>query len=74
MARRLVLIIVLLSGCGTPAPIPQLQQARDDLQRSDAASALDTLAGLTGSSNIHYLRGVALLQLDKQILRHFPGP
>ena len=65
MARRLVLIIVLLSGCGTPAPIPQLQQARDDLQRSDAASALDTLAGLTGSSNIHYLRGVALLQLDK---------
>lgn len=63
--RRTVLILGLLAGCGSQGPTPQLQSARDHLQRSDAAQALDALAGLSGSSDIHYLRGVALLQLDK---------
>ena len=65
MIRRVVIVLTILSGCGPSAPLPQLQQARDLLQRSDATAALDTLAGLNGSSDIHYLRGVALLQLDK---------
>ena len=65
MIRRVVIVLTILSGCGPSAPLPPLQQARDLLQRSDATAALDTLAGLNGSSDIHYLRGVALLQLDK---------
>ena len=59
MLRRVVIVLTILSGCGPSAPLPQLQQARDLLQRSDATAALDTLAGLNGSSDIHYLRGVA---------------
>jgi len=65
--RRMVVSVVLglLAGCGSQDPPPQLAHARQHLQHDNPQLALDTLAELSGSADIHYLRGVALMQLDK---------
>ena len=58
-------ILGLLAGCGSQDPPPEVALARNHLQHDDAQLALDSLAGLSGSADIHYLKGVALMQLDK---------
>ena len=65
--RRMIVSVVigLLVGCGGQGPSPRLAEAKHQLQRGDAQRAFDALDGLSGSADIHYLRGVALMQLDK---------
>ena len=71
--RRMVVstLLGLLAGCGSQDTLPQLDQARLHLQHADAQLALDTLSSLTqvansaASADVHYLRGVALMQLDQ---------
>jgi hypothetical protein len=58
-------ILGLLAGCGSQDPPPGVALARNHLQHDDAQLALDSLAGLSGSADIHYLKGVALMQLDE---------
>jgi len=65
--RRMCVSVILglLAGCGSQDPPPGVALARNHLQHDDAQLALDSLAGLSGSADIHYLKGVALMQLDK---------
>jgi len=65
--RRMFVSVILglLAGCGSQDPPPEVALARNHLQHDDAQLALDSLAGLSGSADIHYLKGVALMQLDK---------
>ena len=65
--RRMCVSVILglLAGCGSQDPPPAVALARHHLQHDDPQLALDSLAGLTPSADIHYLRGVALMQLDK---------
>ncbi len=68
--RRMLVstLLGLLAGCGNQDTLPQLDQARLHLQHADAQLALDALSSLThttSSADVHYLRAVALMQLDK---------
>ncbi len=65
--RRMCVSVILglLAGCDSQDPPPAVALARHHLQHDDPQLALDSLAGLTPSADIHYLRGVALMQLDK---------
>ncbi len=64
------MVIGLLAGCGGQVPNQHLTQARHHLQRAAPQQALQSLSGLTGTPDTHYLRGVALMQLDKLDAAH----
>ncbi|MBO09779.1 MAG: hypothetical protein CMJ68_03350, partial [Planctomycetaceae bacterium] len=64
------MVIGLLAGCGGQVPNQHLTQARHHLQRAAPQQALQSLSGLTGTPETHYLRGVALMQLDKLDAAH----
>ncbi|MEC7557290.1 MAG: hypothetical protein VYA32_08940 [Planctomycetota bacterium] len=70
--RRTIVSVVIgmLAGCGGQAPNQQLAQARHHLQHADPQQALESLSGLTGTPDTHYLRGVALMQLDQLDAAH----
>ncbi|MDP7278206.1 MAG: hypothetical protein QF363_22185 [Planctomycetaceae bacterium] len=59
------LILGLLAGCGRQGPPPELITARNHLQQANPQAAIDSLDGLPGDAAAHYLRAVALMQLDR---------